>query len=101
MVMLKIDLGFVSELGALLTFRQPNPQLPTTILARVGVSFISSAQACATAEEEIPSFDFDGIRAASRAQWNDILGRVQVDSQNVDTEVTRLLYSSVCLGPNL
>ncbi|KAG1844985.1 hypothetical protein F4604DRAFT_1595819, partial [Suillus subluteus] len=51
--------GFLSEMGALLTFPpSPNP-VHTTILARVGVSFISSDQACANAESEIPNFDFD------------------------------------------
>lgn len=67
----------------------------TSILVRVGVSFISSAQACANAEEEIPDFDFTGVQNAARAQWNDILGRVQVDTSGVDQETVELFYSSV------
>ncbi len=66
----------------------------TSILARVGVSFISSEQACANAEEEIPDFDFERVRSASRAQWNELLGRVQVDTSNVDPEIVDLFYSS-------
>ena len=66
----------------------------TTILVRVGVSFISSDQACANAEEEIPDFDFEGVRAASRAQWSELLGRIQVDTRGVDDETVDLLYSS-------
>lgn len=66
----------------------------TSILARVGVSFISSEQACANAEEEIPDFDFERVRSASRAQWNELLGRVQVDTTNVDPEIVDLFYSS-------
>jgi len=82
-------------MGALFTFN-PNPNNgPTTILARVGVSFISSAQACQNAQAEIPDFNFDGVHAANRAQWNDLLGRIQVDTTNVDLETTQLFYSSV------
>lgn len=66
----------------------------TSILARVGVSFISSEQACANAEEEIPDFDFERVRSASRSQWNELLGRVQVDTTNVDPEIVDLFYSS-------
>ena len=42
-------------MGALFTFNPAPGGNPTSILARVGVSFISSAQACANAEEEIPT----------------------------------------------
>ncbi|KAF8153388.1 glycosyl hydrolase family 92-domain-containing protein [Crassisporium funariophilum] len=87
--------GFVSEMGALFTF-QPAPGGKTTsILARVGVSFISSAQACANAAEEIPDFDFDEVHSSNRAQWNDLLGRVQVDTTGVPLETVQLFYSSV------
>ncbi|KAF8965760.1 glycoside hydrolase family 92 protein [Flammula alnicola] len=87
--------GFVSEMGALFTFSPAPGGQATSILARVGVSFISSAQACANAQEEIPDFDFDNVHASNRAQWNDLLSRVQVDTTGVDLETTQLLYSSV------
>ncbi|KAJ3019459.1 hypothetical protein NUW54_g78 [Trametes sanguinea] len=86
--------SFTDELGALFTFA-PNPNGTTAILARVGVSFISSEQACANAAEEIPDFDFDGVRKTSRAQWSELLGRVQVDPSGVDPEIVDLFYSSI------
>lgn len=86
--------GFVDELGALFTF-SPAPSGKTTILARVGVSFISSEQACANAEEEIPDFDFEKVHSDARAQWNDLLGRVQVDTTGVSKDTVQLFYSSV------
>jgi putative alpha-1,2-mannosidase len=89
--------GFVDELGALFTF-EPAPNGKTTILARVGVSFISTGQACANAEEEIPDFDFDKVHSDARAQWNDLLGRVQVDTTGVPKETVQLFYSSVRSG---
>ena len=86
--------GFIDELGALLTFN-PAPRGTTVILARIGVSFISSEQACANAEEEIPDFNFDEVHSNARAQWNDLLSRVQVDTADVPRETVELFYSSV------
>ncbi|KLO17793.1 glycoside hydrolase family 92 protein [Schizopora paradoxa] len=95
----QVYFGFISELGALLTFpnnrgSSKNPST-TTILVRVGVSFISSDQACANAEAEIPDFDFDGTVAQSQAAWLDLLDRVKVDTTGVDQETVSLLYSSL------
>ncbi|OCH84461.1 glycoside hydrolase family 92 protein [Obba rivulosa] len=86
--------SFLNQLGGLLTFN-PNLNGTTTILARVGVSFISPEQACANAEEEIPDFDFDSVRSSARSQWNELLGRIQVDPQGVDSETVSLFYSSL------
>ena len=89
--------GASGELGALLTFA-PNPEgVTTSILARVGVSYISVDQACANAESEIPSFDFDGVYQASRAQWNELLGRIQVNTVGVPRDTVELFYSSVIM----
>lgn len=88
--------GFVSQLGALLTFPpDPDPSAQTSILARVGVSFISTAQACSNAESEIPDFDFDGTVANAREQWGELLSRITVDTTAVESEVVELFYSSV------
>jgi putative alpha-1,2-mannosidase len=82
-------------MGALLTFPPSSNSLHTTILARVGVSFISSDRACANAESEIPDFNFDEIVATARETWNELLSRIQVDTEGVDNEITELFYSSV------
>ncbi|PCH36943.1 glycoside hydrolase family 92 protein [Wolfiporia cocos MD-104 SS10] len=86
--------GFGSQLGALFTFA-PNPNGTTSILARAGVSFISTEQACANAEAEIPDFEFDSVRAVARAEWNELLGRIQVGTEGVDNETISLFYSSL------
>ncbi|PPQ74974.1 hypothetical protein CVT24_010275, partial [Panaeolus cyanescens] len=96
--LLQVYYGFVSEMGALLTFA-PSPQFqttPTTLLVRIGVSFISSSQACANAESEIPDFDFERVRAESRGSWGELLGRVQVDVGGGGglEEMRELFYSS-------
>jgi len=87
--------GFIDQLGALFTFAPAPEGTPTVILARAGVSFISSEQACENAEEEIPDFDFDSVSAANRAAWNELLGRIQVDTTNVTTEMIQLFYSAL------
>ncbi|KAL1746800.1 glycosyl hydrolase family 92-domain-containing protein [Schizophyllum fasciatum] len=86
--------GFATEMGAMLTWAA-NPEGETSILARVGVSLISSEQACQNAEEEIPDFDFGRVYGMSRAQWNELLGRMQVETTGVPEETVQLFYSSL------
>lgn len=93
----QIYLGFGSEVGALLGFAPTSNSTGSTLLVRTGVSFISTDQACANAEADIPDFDFDGKAEAARASWNDLLGRVQVTLGDGDDQkdMRELLYSSV------
>ncbi|KAG7094587.1 hypothetical protein E1B28_005412 [Marasmius oreades] len=86
--------GFRDEVGALFAFKRAS-EGPTRILARVGVSFISSEQACTNAEEDIPDFNFDRVHQANRAEWNELLGRIQVDTTGVSEDTVKLFYSSV------
>jgi hypothetical protein len=90
------SIGWASEHGGLIGLpRNPNPSATTTILARVGVSFISTSQACKNAESEIPDFDFEKVWADSRDAWAALLERVVVDDEGVEPETVDLLYSSV------
>ena len=95
-----MTLGFGSEVGAILGFEpSSNGTTATKLLVRTGVSFISTDQACANAEADIPGpvWDFDGLAAASRAQWNDVLGRINVTLSDDDDQkdMRELLYSSL------
>ena len=92
------------EHGALLTFDLPPSQEPlqhslpstsATLLARVAVSFISTEQACSSAEEEVPTFDFEGTAKNARSQWNELLGRIQVGAGENERDAAVLFYSSV------
>ena len=62
---------------------------------RSGVSLISAKQACENAETEIPDFDFTNVANAARAQWNDLLGRVEVEIARGQEDLRVLFYSSV------
>ncbi|EJD08450.1 uncharacterized protein FOMMEDRAFT_101848 [Fomitiporia mediterranea MF3/22] len=83
------------EAGALLAFTTPSPVTQRTILARFGVSFISTDQACSNAEAEIPDWDWDIVQNASVAKWEDVLSRIEIDTKKEDVEVVELLYSSL------
>jgi predicted alpha-1,2-mannosidase len=49
-----------------------------TVTARIGISFVDLDGARRNLEAEAPTFDFDGMRARARADWNRELGRVKV-----------------------
>ncbi|KDQ19392.1 glycoside hydrolase family 92 protein [Botryobasidium botryosum FD-172 SS1] len=82
------------EYGSLSTFK-PNPSGTTSIIARVGISLISVDQACSNAEQEVPDFNFEGTHQANRELWNELLGRIAVDTTGVDEETVALFYSSL------
>ncbi|KAF4767780.1 hypothetical protein HAV15_009511 [Penicillium sp. str.  len=66
-----------------------------TVLARVGVSFISTEQACAHAESEIPHFDFNATRQTAVEQWTQKMRPIRVSRTNIDTSVLSNFYSGI------
>ncbi|MDQ3936535.1 MAG: GH92 family glycosyl hydrolase, partial [Actinomycetota bacterium] len=60
-----------------------------TVTVRVGISFVDLAGARRNLEAEAPSFDFDGMRAATRAAWNRELSSVRVSG---GTELERTTF---------
>jgi predicted alpha-1,2-mannosidase len=64
-----------TQSGAYLTFDTTHKE---TVLARVGVSYVSVANARANLAVENPGLDFDAVRAAADAAWNARLALVQV-----------------------
>lgn len=49
---------------------------------RVGISYISVDQAHRNLEREIPRWDFDSVKAGSRAAWNRALGVIGIEGGN-------------------
>ncbi|KAF7294030.1 Glycoside hydrolase family 92 protein [Mycena kentingensis (nom. inval.)] len=92
-------IGGVYQSGALFSFANN----PKTVVLRVGISFVSTDQACANAESEVGGASFDDVHAQAKALWNDKLGRVEIDVPNTPPNVTELLYTSLyraALTPN-
>ncbi|KAJ7115174.1 glycosyl hydrolase family 92-domain-containing protein [Mycena epipterygia] len=79
--------------GVLMAF---SPEAANTLSVRMGVSWTSTAKACAYAEEEIPDLSaFDGVQAAARAKWNEVLSTVEVDATGVSVDTQQLFWSSL------
>ncbi|OQD79762.1 hypothetical protein PENANT_c044G02851 [Penicillium antarcticum] len=75
------------------TFARFHSPKDDTILARVGVSFISAAQACSNAEREQPDFDFEGTLTAAEAAWREKLEVISVDAEGVSSELQEVFWS--------
>src|SRR6202789_422969 len=61
--------------------------------ARVATSFISIEQARKNLKTEIPAWDFDAVRRALRATWNEKLERVAVEGATDDQR--RIVYTGL------
>ena len=79
------------ESGALFSFSDE----PEQVIIRVGVSFVSTDQACQNAETEVGNSTFEELVSASQALWQEKLSRVEIDVKNTPANVTELLYSSL------
>lgn len=62
------------------------------VIARVASSFISYQQAWQNLKE-IEGKDFETVKREGRNQWNDVLGRVEIEDPNVDN--LRTFYSAL------
>lgn len=85
--------GYPLPGGAFVRFNNPGDSY---ILARVGVSFISSEQACSSAETEIPSFDFDATHSKAESLWRDKISPIVVSRNGItDSSILTNLYSGI------
>lgn len=80
--------------GAYTRFNAPT-NAANQILARVGVSFISVAQACSNAEKEIPNFDFEKTLTAAEDAWRRQLGVIEIDASGVADDLQTVFWSGV------
>lgn len=83
--------GTPYQSGALFSY-EGNPE---EVILRVGISFVSTDQACANAEEEIGTSSFEEIQKASKALWQEKLSKIEIDVVNTLPNVTEMLYSSL------
>lgn len=63
------------------------------VTAKVGVSFVSTANAAANRAAENPGWDFAAVAAAAKAAWNALLGKVQVTGGSADQQTIFYLGS--------
>jgi putative alpha-1,2-mannosidase len=65
------------------------------ILARTAVSFISTAQACSHAENEIPGFDFAAVSSAATEAWRTKMSPIKVSTNLVSQSMVTNFYSGI------
>ena len=61
--------------GVILTFNTTSKQ---TLLAKVGISYVSTTNAVQNAATEIPHWNFPAVRTAARTAWDNMLGKIQI-----------------------
>jgi predicted alpha-1,2-mannosidase len=85
--------------GTYLTFNTTSDQ---TVLAKVGVSYVSPANARANLTAENPSWNFSATESAAQSSWNALLGKVQIAGGTTSEQATfyTALYHSL-LHPNV
>ncbi|OWP02854.1 glycoside hydrolase family 92 protein [Marssonina coronariae] len=84
--------GYPLPGGAFNQFESPGD---SPILARVGVSMISSDQACNSAENEIPTFDFAVTQTAAENLWREKISPIVVETNGVDSSILTSFYSGI------
>ena len=83
--------GYPLPGGGFIRFAQGSSE----VLARMGVSFINSAQACSNAENVIPGYDFDTVQTAAVAAWRAKLSPIVVSRTGVDPSFLTNFYSGI------
>jgi predicted alpha-1,2-mannosidase len=85
--------------GAYVTFDTTSQH---QVLMKVGVSFVSTADAAQNLKAEDPGWSLDAIATAAAGQWNDLLGRIAVGGGTPAQQHTfyTALYHSM-LFPNV
>ncbi|HEY0173632.1 MAG TPA: GH92 family glycosyl hydrolase [Pyrinomonadaceae bacterium] len=76
--------------GGFVTFDNPSG---VAVRIKVGVSYVSVENARANLRAENPGWDFDAVRAAARARWNDALSRLEARG-GTDAE-RRVFYTAL------
>ncbi|PWY81993.1 alpha-1,2-mannosidase family protein [Aspergillus heteromorphus CBS 117.55] len=84
--------GYPLPGGAFVRFHSSSDN---TIQARVGLSFISSEQACESAEAEIPDFDFNKTYTAAVDLWTEKLAPIRVSRNGTNSSTLTNFYSGI------
>ena len=79
-----------SRSGAWLSFTTRRAQ---PVHLKIGISFLSIAQARANVEREIPDFDFDRVHRAAIAAWDKALGAIELKGAGQSQQ--QMFYSAL------
>ncbi|KAI7221615.1 glycoside hydrolase family 92 protein [Hortaea werneckii] len=82
--------GYPLPGGAFVRFVDRSP-----VRVQVGLSFLSSEQACTNAETEIPAFDFNATRSAAANAWREKLSPISVSTTGANHSLITNFYSGI------
>ncbi|RDW93998.1 uncharacterized protein DSM5745_01320 [Aspergillus mulundensis] len=87
---------FYIQAGGFFRFHRPD-EGNLTVTARVGVSYVSSQQACQNAEREIPSplDDIDRLRSEAEEAWREKLSPISVTPGGAGEDLQRSFWSGL------
>ena len=71
------------------------------LVVKVAISPVSEAGAIANLDAEVPGWDFDGVRAAARTQWEQALAAVDVQAPSAQRISFYTALYHALLGPTL
>lgn len=71
------------------------------ITVKVAVSAVSAANALANLDAEIPDWDFNRVREATRAKWDRELSRIQIEGSQTEKETFYTAMYHCFQAPNL
>ncbi|SMR59781.1 unnamed protein product [Zymoseptoria tritici ST99CH_3D1] len=78
--------------GAFIRFQDPTNG---TVQVRMGVSFMSTEQACSNAEREISDWDFDRVRGDAEDQWKQKLSGVTISPGGASEDLQKTFFSGI------
>jgi len=86
--------NFYLQAGGYMSFERPDDGF---ITARVGVSYVSTDQACSNAEKEIPDplNDFDKLRQTAEDAWSEKLSPIKVTSGGASDDMLSAFWSGI------
>ena len=85
---------FYIQAGGFIRFQGP---LSGPVLARMGLSFISTVQACRNADRKIPDpdYDFEGLVSSAQGAWREKLAPISIETRDVDESMQTNFWSVV------
>lgn len=72
-----------------------------TITVKVAVSAVSAANALKNLDAEAPGWDFDAMREATRAKWDEELSRIEIEGAQLEKETFYTAMYHCFQAPNL
>ncbi|KAJ5204282.1 uncharacterized protein N7498_005161 [Penicillium cinerascens] len=86
--------NFYLQAGGYMSFERPDDGVVT---ARVGVSFVSTDQACSNAEKEIsdPLNDFGKLQQTAEDEWSEKLSPIKVTSGGASNDMLEAFWSGI------